>query len=63
MVVMGMIIGHSLTPLNSSRTLRPSADVRRSAAVTTTRAGKCRNALENTSLSPSWICPLPHPLI
>ena len=29
-VVMGMIIGGSLTPLNSSRTLGPSADVRRS---------------------------------
>ena len=33
-----MIIRRSLTPLNYSRTLRPSVDVRRSAAVTTTRA-------------------------
>jgi hypothetical protein len=41
-VVMEMIIGHSLTPLNSSRALRAAADVRGSAAVTTTRAGKGR---------------------
>ena len=34
-VVMGMIIGRSLTPLNSSRTVQASA------GATTTRAGKC----------------------
>jgi hypothetical protein len=45
-VVMGMIIRRSLTPLNYSRTLRPTVDVRRSAAVTTTRAGRCRMFVE-----------------
>ena len=47
---MGMIIGRSLTPLNSSRTLGPSADVRRSAAVTTTRAGRCRMSVDTARL-------------
>ena len=49
MVVMGMIIGRSLTPLNYSRTLRASADVRRSAAVTTTRAEKVQNVRGDSS--------------
>jgi len=43
---MDMIIGRSLTQLNSSGHRGPSADVMWSAAVTTTRAGKCRMSVE-----------------
>ncbi len=50
-VVMGMIIGGSLMSLNSSRTLRPSADVRRSASMTTTRAEKCRMSVDAARLN------------
>jgi hypothetical protein len=44
---MGMIIRRSFTPLNPSRTL-PSANVRGSAAVTTTRAGRYTMSVETT---------------
>src|SRR5262249_167923 len=46
----GLIIGRLLAPLNSSRTCGPSADVRPSTAVTTTRAGKCRMSVEAAAL-------------
>jgi hypothetical protein len=46
----GMIIGLSLTPLNSSRTSRAAAHVRQAAAVTTTRAGRCRMSVETAPL-------------
>jgi hypothetical protein len=62
MVVMGMIIGRSLT----AQLLEDIAAVRRREKVRRSDDNSCRkvqNVLENTSLSPSWICPLPRPLI
>ena len=46
MVVMGMIIGRSPTPLNSSRTLR-AVGRREAVRAMTTRAGRCRMSVEN----------------
>jgi hypothetical protein len=55
-IVTGMLIGRSLTPLNSSTTLRAvrrRTMVRRtvSGAVTTTRAGQCRMSVEAPPVS------------
>lgn len=47
---MGMIIGRSPMPLNSRGHCGPSADVRRSAAVTTTHAGRCRMSVETAPI-------------
>ena len=56
----GVIIRRSFTPLNYSRTLRAVRHRERSAAVTTTRAGRCRMSVETARLGPREACdPLP----
>jgi hypothetical protein len=47
---MEMIIGHSLAPLNSWRTMESG---RASSDVTTTRAGKCRMFVQTARLDAS----------
>jgi hypothetical protein len=50
-----MIIGRSLAPLNSSRTLRAVRRARRSASVTTPHAGRCRVSVQTARRGPSAV--------